>query len=146
MAWLHTAYYDTKNKKYILYKPRCYLSVCFIVFISAKRGSLGLESPRTHLPPCVLFRYNTKLYIVVRGDIEPIPKGILLYCVIKWSKIINTNSLASWRLSILRCMVREKEEEMRWTNKLTRPNSGLDPWIPFTSALCPGDARDVTRP
>ena len=38
-----------------------------------KHLGLGSESPRTHLSPCVLFRYNTKLYIVVRGDSEPIP-------------------------------------------------------------------------
>ena len=34
---------------------------------------LGSESPCTHLSSCVLFRYNTKLYIVVRGNSEPIP-------------------------------------------------------------------------
>ena len=34
---------------------------------------LGLESLGAHLSPCVLFRYITKLYIVVRGDSEPIP-------------------------------------------------------------------------
>ena len=33
----------------------------------------GSESPRTHLSPCVLFRY-TKLYIVVCGDSRPIPR------------------------------------------------------------------------
>ena len=30
---------------------------------------LGSESPRTHLSPCVLFRYNTKLYIEVFAGI-----------------------------------------------------------------------------
>ena len=39
---------------------------------------LGSESPRTHLSPCVLFRYNTMLNIVVRGDSEPIPTFHLL--------------------------------------------------------------------
>ena len=34
---------------------------------------LGSESPRTHLSPCVLLHYNTRLYIVVHGDSEPIP-------------------------------------------------------------------------
>ena len=35
--------------------------------------SLGLESLRAHLSPWIWFRYDTKLYIVVRGDSEPIP-------------------------------------------------------------------------
>ena len=33
---------------------------------------LGSESQHTHLSPCVSFRYNTKLYIEVRRDSDPI--------------------------------------------------------------------------
>ena len=43
-------------------------------FLDIANNGLGSESPRTHLSPCVLFRYNTMLKIVVRGDLEPIPQ------------------------------------------------------------------------
>ena len=49
-------------------EKKCIVRKYFITFLG-----LGSESPRTHLSSCVLFRYNTKLYIVVRGDSEPIP-------------------------------------------------------------------------
>ena len=45
------------------------------------QATIGAESLRNHLSPCIPFRYNTKLNIVVHGDTEPISQIVLPYLV-----------------------------------------------------------------
>ena len=45
-----------------------------LAYIANLKQGLGLESLHVYLSPCVLFRYNTMLNIMVRGSFETIPK------------------------------------------------------------------------
>ena len=54
--------------------------VIWIINISNYR--LYSESPRAHLSPWVLFRYNEMLNMMVHGDSEPIPT-LYLFSIIK---------------------------------------------------------------
>ena len=52
---------------------------------------IGPESLRAHLSPCVSFRYDTKLYTVVRRDSEHIPNNDQL---MKASYVVHSSKIS----------------------------------------------------